>query len=133
MENRHNRQGIPDLIDPSTGKATGNCTEKAEILNKYFANVFTHEPDITTEYVKARENLPTLASIVIVEEQVSKSLLKIDISKSPGADNVHPRVLKEANVEISGMLCDIFNTSIKNGKLPYEWKTADITALYKKR
>lgn len=126
------RRDIPELIESTTGKQTSNCTERAETLSRYFSSIFTQEPDITDDYAINHGSKSVLLDMVITEEQVLKKLQNIDISKSPGPDNVHPRVLKEIAIEISGILTEIFNTSIKIGKLPNDWKIADITAIYKK-
>ena len=62
-----------------------------------------------------------------------KKMSKIKISKSPGPDSVHPRVLKELRDELVTPLSTIFETSINSGELPNAWKLANITALYKKK
>ena len=54
------------------------------------------------------------------------------ISKSPGPDNFHPRVLKELKSVLSAPLSIIYNTSITSGTIPEEWKCAIVTALFKK-
>jgi hypothetical protein len=36
--------------------------------------------------------------MIIIKEKVKKKLDKLKISKSPGPDGIHPRVLKEVNM-----------------------------------
>ena len=61
-----------------------------------------------------------------------KKIKKLKIFKSPGPDNLHPRMLKESGDIISKPLMIIHQTSVSTGVLPDEWKTANITAIYKK-
>ena len=57
---------------------------------------------------------------------------KLKTVKSPGPDGVHPRVINELADCISIPLSTIFNTSLTTGKLPIEWKQANISPIHKK-
>jgi hypothetical protein len=54
------------------------------------------------------------------------------VFKSPGPDAMHPRVLKELKNEIVYPLKVIFESSLENNTLPYDWKSGNITPIYKK-
>lgn len=56
--------------------------------------------------------------------------LKID--KSPGPDELHTRVLKEISSSITKPLYHIFKQSLDKGKLPSDWKTSIVSAIFKK-
>ena len=92
------REGIADLhLDPNDPKSekTDDDKTKAEILAKYFSSVFTEEPegDIPNpKPIKIKEKMPEL---IINEEMVLKQLNSLKIDKSPGLDELHPRLLKE--------------------------------------
>jgi hypothetical protein len=73
-----------------------------------------------------------LDTLNITPESVEKKLDKLKTSKSPGPDNIHPRVLKELRTVISAPLAHIFRTSVNTGQIPEEWKCANITAIFKK-
>ena len=73
-----------------------------------------------------------LLEIHISVDKVMKKLQKLKIGKSPGPDGIHPRVLKELSAVISLPLTILFNASLELGKLPDEWRTANISAIYKK-
>jgi hypothetical protein len=70
--------------------------------------------------------------VIISTDMVTDKLEKIGVNKSPGPDKIHPRVLKEANNILHILLSIIFNKSLESGRLPKEWKNANITAIYKK-
>ena len=61
-----------------------------------------------------------------------KVLLSLNKSKSPGPDNIHPRILKELAHEISYPLTKLFNASMKHGQIPKDWKIAEVKPIFKK-
>uniref|UniRef100_A0A8C0JDI9 Uncharacterized protein n=1 Tax=Chelonoidis abingdonii TaxID=106734 RepID=A0A8C0JDI9_CHEAB len=69
----------------------------------------------------------------IGKEQVKNYLDKLDVFKSPGADEMHPRILKELTEEISEPLAIIFEKSWKTGDIPEDWKRAKIVIILKER
>ena len=54
------------------------------------------------------------------------------MDKSPGPDEMHPRVLKEMAEMIVDALVIIYQTSLDSGEVPEDWKTANVTPLFKK-
>ena len=55
----------------------------------------------------------------------------MNVNKSPGPDNLHPRVVKELAGVLVKPLHIIFNLSLRLGKIPTAWKTATVSAIYK--
>ena len=55
----------------------------------------------------------------------------IKAGKSQGPDLIHPRLLKETSNCIALPLSKLFRQSLEEGKLPEEWKIANVTALFK--
>ena len=53
-------------------------------------------------------------------------------NKSPGVDGISPKILKETVEQISTPLAHVFNMSLKEGIVPFEWKEANIIPLFKK-
>lgn len=52
--------------------------------------------------------------------------------KSLGPDNITPRVLFEARVQLALPLSVLFKKSLLEGKVPSDWKSANITPIFKK-
>ena len=58
-------------------------------------------------------------------------LNNLDISKSPGGDNLPARILKTCAKELSVHLTHLFNSSLGSGVMPTLWKSAFITPVHK--
>ena len=63
---------------------------------------------------------------------ISKRLGKLDQYKVPGADAVHPWVLKSFADAFAIPLAKIYFRSIQEGKIPHVWRLANVTPLHKK-
>ena len=53
-------------------------------------------------------------------------------NKSSGVDGIPPKLLMETVEQISIPLARVFNLSLKEGVVPFEWKEANIIPLFKK-
>ena len=73
-----------------------------------------------------------LCEIVISAEVVEKKLSKLNVNKSPGSDDFHPKFLYEIRKEISKPLADIYNLSLRQGIVPKDWKHTVVTPICKK-
>ena len=122
---------IGDLIN-SEGQPTHEDLEKADILNKYFASVFTREDLASMPTLENKHVDPQLRDITIDEEIVKKKLLKLNSTKSAGPDGFHPKVLAETAGSIAKPLSIIFRKSLDEGRLPMHWKVATVISIHKK-
>ena len=108
-----------------------------EILkNDYFGSVFTSE-DLVNELPEARcnfneDNDHMLSSIEITQEIIHNKLSKLNINKAPGVDGIVPRILVENADILSEPLLYIYRKSIEYGRVPCDWKKANVTAIFKK-
>eukprot|EP00061_Rhincodon_typus_P003763 g20910.t1 len=108
--------------------------EIAEALNRYFVSVFTVEetsnmPVIEDRETKVGEDLDT---IIITKEVVLGKPVELKVDKSPGPDGMHPRVLKEMAGVTANATVVIFQNFLDTGVVPADWKTANVTPLFKK-
>ena len=110
------RPGISDLKNEN-GEWITNDEDKANELNSFFSSVFTKDendefPDFSTKTDSS------ISDIVVTENKVKSLLKKLNISKSTGPDNFHPRFLKETADNISYPITILFNKSLSEGILP---------------
>ena len=68
------------------------------------------------------------------ESDLNKALEHINVYKSPGPDGIHPRILYETRniIRPTPPLKKIFETSLLLKELPYDWRTANISAIHKR-
>ena len=104
------------------------------MLIKFFSSVLTVEDLSNLPEIPAgeRSNNEFIRNISIEENQVKCLLNNLNPNKSPGPDKLYPRVLKELSEELAGPLTVLFNKSMVEGKLPKDWKLAEIAAILKK-
>ena len=129
------KPSIPDLFISSKADPnlmTNDDQTKSELLGKFFSSVFLNEPQWTWDLTD--EDKPIVSerlTIDVTKEITSKKIAELNTNKSPGPDNMHPRVVKELSLVIVNPFYYIFNLSIKTGKIPSAWKLGSISAIYK--
>ena len=73
-----------------------------------------------------------IRNINITLELVRDKLLKLNINKSCGPDDIHPHVLQKTANAMCKPLQLIFQMSLEKGECPDDWKTANVTPIHKK-
>ena len=116
------------------GTMTESDEEKSTELNEFFASVFTKEDlNEIPELERSHKDIKTANSAEVSISEMKKLLEGTKPDKSPGPDDLHPRILKECANELAYPLKVIFDLTMKTGKIPQEWKQAEIRAIYKKK
>ena len=109
---------------------TNNPEDMANILNRQYESMFTEDSD--TIPCKGNSEIPDMPHINFSAKGIEAQLRKLDHKKAPGPDQIPARILKEAAPEIAPTLRLIFKKSYETGTLPDDWKTANVSAIYKK-
>ena len=73
-----------------------------------------------------------LSEITLSFNEVRACLFILDPSKATGPDGIPACILKECSEQIMPSLCSLFNHSLRTGRFRSEWKSADVTPVYKK-
>lgn len=106
----------------------------ANVLNNYFSSVFTHEsgqlPEPVDLFTGDRDDI--LSDVAFNEQDVLSLLKNLKPGKAPGPDKFYPKILKELANEIAHPIFLIFQQSLQQGAVPVEWKTANVTPIFKK-
>ena len=76
------------------------------------------------------KSVPDMPQISVTVDGVYNLLAKLDAYKVTGPDNIPSRFLKEFAQQIAPALTLIFQSSMNQGKLPHDWKIANITSTY---
>ena len=112
------------------GKVANSDVEKAGIFNNFFCSIFTREDASALADLKAQlsYSVNSITSVSISADNV----FRIDPTKSSGPDSIPGCLHKEDASFIDESLADLFSRSISEGKLPDDWKTANVVPVHKK-
>ncbi|CAM1329914.1 Uncharacterised protein r2_g3902 [Pycnogonum litorale] len=125
------RTGIADL-KRSDGSKTTTDKEKADLLNTFLQSVFTIEKDGDLPEMPKYSYDTELNNMEIQVETVQKQLASLKESKAPGPDGISPRILSKLSDVLALPITIIFKKSMEEGKIPDEWRTANVTPILKK-
>ena len=106
--------------------------EKTNVFCNYFSSVFNVESDTSFDSLPIDENLPSMSSVTFDYDDIVTRLKKLNVNKSEGPDGIHPRVLLENAELLAYPLRIIFERSFKLSTLPLDWRSANITTIFKK-
>ena len=120
----------PPLIN--NGHVNIHPFEKAQTLNSHFANIsrIENEPPIPNDHPGPNYSFK---SINITQQDVKDQIRLFNISKpgGRGADEIMPRLIKIASKPLIEPLTQLLNKSVKLGKVPSQWKIANISVIFK--
>ncbi len=135
----------PSVMKNSDGNTFENEFDIASAFNEHFSQLSRGETpdklnsDMASEKLNAFVNSKLQASEektfsipAITTNYVAKQLLKLDVSKAKGMDNISPFFLKSSARIIAPSLTHILNLSLSKGVFPQTWKCAKVTPLHKK-
>ena len=121
--------GVAPLRDQ--GKLHSDPVDKANILNRQYQSQFTDEDKSEIPQPEGDPS-PTMPDIHVTTEGVLKLLQKLNVNKASGPDMIPARLLKELSKEIAPFLCIIYQKCLETGTIPDVWRTANVSAIYKK-
>ena len=122
---------VEDLLDEN-GRLTTSSQEKADTLSRFFSSVFTIEGAEAAPTLPCCFDGPTLEDVDVSPQKVEAKLASLKSTSSPGPDCIHPRVLHESAVTMAAPLSSLFRKSMDSGRLPLDWKSGNVTPIFKK-
>ena len=100
------------------------------MLNDFFSTVFTREDEKDTPVLNPVSDAKVV-DIDVSVDIIRKKLSNLNDDKAAGNDNLSPRLLKAVADEIAYPVATIFRKSLDSGAVPRDWKTANVTPLFK--
>jgi Reverse transcriptase (RNA-dependent DNA polymerase) len=134
---RKTKDSIGPLMD-SNGEKTSDFKKMGNVLNTFFGSVFTIEDKedleiIEKQYIEANnDSIATLKVIDITEDKIKKAIDSLKINKAAGIDDMGSTLLKLSKEGILRPLNAIFRESLDTGKVPGDWKKANVMSIFKK-
>ena len=109
-----------------------DAREKAELFNKFFASVFLSADNGVLLGDSVERPGKDVSPPTVSSDLVKDYLEGLDVSKSAGPDDLHPRVLRELAGVIVEPLARLFEDSWCSGQVPEDWKRVNVVPIFKK-
>ena len=125
---RKDNSGVAPLKE--NGKIHADPLDKSNVLNRQYESTFTREDKANIPQPEGQP-YPPMPDIDISREGVLKLLKKINPNKASGPDMIPARILKDLAEELAPILTEIFRRTLADGEVPLDWRSANVTAIFK--
>ena len=111
------------------GRTYQTAEEISEIMNESFKTVFTVEE----EFAEPSMEMPQtgMQEINVRKHEIGTLMEKLDVRKAMGPDGVACWMLRECKDQLLEPIWEIINSSLEEGRVPKEWKRANIVPIFK--
>ena len=114
------------------GEIYSDDTDKANLLNEYFTSQAFLDENKGSLPETITNPAYKLDSLTFTSYKVEQTLKSLPLGKAAGPVLINNRLLKELAQPLSIPLCDLFNFSLRNRKVPIIWKQANLSPTHKK-
>lgn len=110
-----------------------NSQDKADLLNLFFVSCFGPQPMPTqASTIPIRQSTSSsLCSIICSEDDIFNLLSTYKAKTASGPDGISSKMLRGTAESISSSLTTLFNLSLSQGVVPADWKTSNVTPIFK--
>ena len=122
---------IPPLLQDN--KYVTDFKKKAELFNLLFAkqcSIIDNSSELPSNFLKKTDK--SISAITFTCDDIATLIKNLDPNKAHGHDMISIRMLKLCDKSICKTLDLIFQSCIKQGKYPTEWKKANVGPVHMK-
>ena len=116
----------------SEGQILREDKEMASLFNGFFSSVFTREDTANVPEPQQMRMDNVLSDIQVTRKKVSDKIRKLRKGAAAGPDMIGATVLQELVDVVSSPLATIMRKSLDKGKVPADWRAANVTPIFKK-
>ena len=113
------------------GEIVVDPKRQANVLNAQYASVFTKSAGEIPKKMRPA-GIPDIVEVCFDEVRVKTTIERLKEQSAPGPDAIPNKLIKETMLEIAKPLSILFNKSLRERKIPDEWRVSNITPIYKK-
>lgn len=118
----------PNLLQYGHRSSTDEKVQ-AEMFAEFFSTSFsTSDIAIGTNFTYQNPGY----DLQLDENFIFDEMMKLDVKKGTGPDDIHPLVLKNCSAQLYLPLSIIYNESLKKGEFPESWKRSAVRPIFKK-
>lgn len=108
-----------------------NNQDICKLFKDFFQSVYSEPQAIQNDFNELPMSIDSLTDLTLRRESLLKELQGLDLNKGPGPDGIPTIFLRNVSCYIVDPLLTIFNRSLKEGYFPSNWKTSNITPIFK--
>ena len=110
-----------------------NYGQLPDVINNFLVSVSDAVPALSPDILNvARSNLDALPLEYLVSEyEAYRVLCKLKVGKASLSDNITNKLLRVLADVLAAPLCALINTSLRQGKVPEQWRIARISPIPK--
>jgi Reverse transcriptase (RNA-dependent DNA polymerase)/Endonuclease-reverse transcriptase len=116
----------------SQGRTVHQDSEMAALLNRFFSSVFTREDTTNVPEPEHVAGGHYISDVKITAKAVKEKIKKLRVDSAAGPDGIGPLLLKKLMHELAWPLTKVMRASVREGAVPEDWRTANVTPIYKK-
>ena len=125
------RNRIGPLLTPDN-ELISDPKHQAKILNGFFSKVFTRSSGQLPDTTPRDPDAKTITDVRITEKSVEKVIDQLNEYSASGPDEIPSKIIKELKHELIRPLTILFTESLATGKIPEEWRLAEVVPIFKK-
>ena len=108
-----------------------SASDKAKLFaDKFFKNSNLDNSGISLSVLPSKTNLK-LHNISVTSKMVRKVIMNLDLSKASGTYCIPVVVLMNSEPELSEILAELFNKSLKKSYFPDCWNVSSVVPVFK--